>query len=371
MTSTGASPFDKPVLALGLMSGTSLDGIDAALLETDGEAVATPVGALTLPYEAGLRERLRACLGRESRDPETDAVEQDMTLAHADAVAALLRASGHSAPDVHVIGFHGHTLSHRPERHWTWQLGDAALLASRVGIDVVGDIRSVDVKAGGQGAPLAPAFHAALAASMEKPVAVLNLGGVGNVTWVGEDTGDDGALVAFDTGPGNALIDDWMRRMTRKGVDKDGRAAAAGTVDQAVLAALLAHPYFTALPPKSLDRDDFDVQAVDGLTIEDGAATLTAFTATAVARAADLLPAPPVRWLVTGGGRHNPTLMEMLSRALNVPVMPVEDAGWDGDALEAQAFAYLAVRSLRGLPLSWPGTTGVPRPQTGGRLFSA
>ncbi len=371
MTSTGTAKRDKPVLALGLMSGTSLDGIDAALLETDGEGVVTPGGALTVPYEAGLRERLRACLGRETRDPETDAVERDMTLAHAAVVEDLLCASGRMAADVRVIGFHGHTLLHRPERQWTWQLGDAALLASQTEIDVVGDIRSADVKAGGQGAPLAPAFHAAMASSMDKPVAVLNLGGVGNVTWVGEDEDDDRALVAFDTGPGNALIDDWMRRMTGKGVDEDGRAAAAGTADQAALTALLAHPYFDAPPPKSLDRDDFDVRAVDGLTLEDGAATLTAFTVAAVARAAGLLPAPPVRWLVTGGGRHNPTMMRMLSDALSVPVAPVEEAGWDGDALEAQAFAYLAVRSLRGLPLSWPGTTGVPRPQTGGRLFTA
>jgi anhydro-N-acetylmuramic acid kinase len=371
MTSTGAAMSQKIVLALGLMSGTSLDGIDAALLETDGDGVVTPIGALTEPYEAALRERLRACLGRESRDSETNGVEQDMTLAHAGVVEALLRASGRSASDVHVVGFHGHTLLHRPERRWTWQLGDAALLASRIGIDVVGDFRTADVQAGGQGAPLAPAFHAALAASMDKPVAVLNLGGVGNVTWVGPGTGQDRALVAFDTGPGNALIDDWMRRTTGKGFDQDGQAAAAGTVDQAALAALLAHPYFTASPPKSLDRDEFDMGAVDGLTAEDGAATLTAFTVTAVARAADLLPAPPVRWLVTGGGRHNPTLMAMLSHALSVPVMPVESAGWDGDALEAQAFAYLAVRSQRGLPLSWPGTTGVPQPQTGGRLFTA
>lgn len=371
MTSTGAAKHQTPVLALGLMSGTSLDGIDAALLETDGDGVVTPAGALTMPYEPGLRERLRACLGRESRDAETDAVERDMTLAHAAVVEGLLRAGGHTAAEVQVIGFHGHTLLHRPERQWTWQLGDAALLASRTGIDVVGDIRGADIAAGGQGAPLAPAFHAAMAASMEKPVAVLNLGGVGNVTWVGEDAEDDRALVAFDTGPGNALIDDWMRRMTGRGFDEDGRAAAAGTVDQAALAALLAHPYFDAPPPKSLDRDDFDVQAVEGLTLEDGAATLTAFTVAAVVRAAGLLPEPPVRWLVTGGGRRNPTMMEMLSDALSVPVLPVEEAGWDGDALEAQAFAYLAVRSRRGLPLSWPETTGVPRPQPGGRLFTA
>lgn len=371
MTSTDTAKLDKPVLALGLMSGTSLDGIDGALLETDGDGVVAPAGALTVPYEPALRERLRACLGREIRDPETDAVERDMTLAHVAVVAALLRASGRSAAEVDVIGFHGHTLLHRPERQWTWQLGDAALLASRTGIDVVGDIRRADVEAGGQGAPLAPAFHAAITAPMAKPVAVLNLGGVGNVTWVGEDVGNDRTLVAFDTGPGNALIDDWMRRMTGNAVDVDGRAAAAGTVHQAALDTLLGHPYFASPPPKSLDRDDFDLQAVDGLTVEDGAATLTAFTATAVARAAGLLPEPPVRWLVTGGGRHNPTMMDMLSATLSVPVLPVEDAGWDGDALEAQAFAYLAVRSLRDLPLSWPGTTGVPQPQTGGRLFAA
>lgn len=365
MTPSPGSGRFEPILALGLMSGTSLDGIDAALIRTDGDGRAMPLCHLTHPYAETLRERLRGCLGQEARNPIIDGVERDLTQAHTAAVRELLQRGGVDAASVRAIGFHGHTILHRPERGVTWQLGDAAVLAAETGIDVVADFRGADVAAGGQGAPLAPAFHRALAVDLDKPVAMLNVGGVANVTWIGAY----GPMIAFDTGPGNALIDDWMRRRTGNAVDEDGRAAAAGRVDDKVLSSMLANPYFDRLPPKSLDRLDFDAAAAAALSTADGAATLTAFTAAAVARSAAHLPEPPRRWLVCGGGRRNTVLMRMLAARLAAPVEPIDRIGWDGDAIEAQAFAYLAIRSIEGLPISWPGTTGAPMRLSGGRLF--
>jgi anhydro-N-acetylmuramic acid kinase len=321
----------------------------------------------TVPYARALRTRL----DRAVRDPEGAAndlpgLARDLTDTHAAAVEAFLPRLPAARRRVDVVGFHGHTLFHRPAARRTCQLGDGERLAARLGIDVVYDFRSADVAAGGQGAPLAPVYHAALAAALERPIAMLNLGGVGNVTWIGEHD-----LIAFDTGPGNGLIDDWVRARTERPFDEDGRIAAAGQVDAGRLATLLAHPYFDRPPPKSLDRLDFAMAPVEGLGLEDGAATLAAFTARAVARAKEHLPAAPRRWLVTGGGRRNATLMRMLADALSVPVEPIEAIGADGDALEAQAFAFMAVRALLGLPISFPGTTGVPAPMSGGRLARA
>nr|WP_274540589.1 anhydro-N-acetylmuramic acid kinase [Telmatospirillum siberiense] len=352
------------MLSLGLMSGTSLDGVDAALIRTDGERVAEFGPSLTRPYPAPLRQRLRGILGGVGPVAE---VERDVTLFHAEVVRDLLAESGTSRAEVAVVGFHGHTILHRPEQGRTWQIGDGALLAERLELSVVNDFRSEDVAAGGQGAPLVPVYHAALAEGLARPLAVLNLGGVGNVTWIGVD----GGLLAFDTGPGNALIDDWALRHTGRAVDVDGALAADGTVDEEALRAFRAHPYFTRLPPKSLDRDDFAKIAgalVEGLSASDGAATLSAFSVAAVELAQAHFPAPPATWLVCGGGRHNPVIMAGLRRCLPAPVKPVDAVGWDGDALEAQAFAFLAVRSLKGLPLTWPGTTGAARPLGGGRL---
>jgi anhydro-N-acetylmuramic acid kinase len=345
--------------AIGLMSGTSLDGVDAAFIETDGEGRVVAGPALTRPYDEGFRGRLRAVLGGQGAVAE---VERELTIVHAEAVEALV--TEHGIAPVDVVGFHGHTILHRPDQHRTWQIGDGALLASLTGAAVVADFRSADVAAGGEGAPLAPLYHAALASALEKPLAVLNLGGVGNVTWIGEDE-----ILAFDTGPANALIDDWAQAHTGEACDRDGALARSGRVDQGHLGRFLAHPFFARRPPKSLDRNDFARFVPHGLGPADGAATLTAMTAASVARALEHLPDPPRRWLVTGGGRHNPVLMAELARRLGAPVEAVEQAGWDGDALEAQAFAYLAVRSLEGLPLSLPRTTGVSTPMTGGRRF--
>lgn len=349
------------MLCLGLMSGTSLDGVDAALLDTDGESVREVGPAATTPYSEGLRERLRGVLGGAGPVGE---VERELTLFHADAARALLNVAGGATVD--LVGFHGHTILHRPDQRRTWQIGDGALLAAHLGLPVVNDFRSADVAAGGQGAPLVPAYHRALAANLPRPLAVLNLGGVANVTWIGES----GELLAFDTGPGCALIDDWVRRHTGRLADYDGTLAVSGLPDAAAVTAFLHHPYFSIVPPKSLDRDDFRTLAsrlTEGMGVADGAATLTAFTVAGVAVAARHFPVPPARWLVTGGGRRNPALLASLMGTQAVPVDAVEAVGWDGDALEAQAFAYLAARSLSGLPLTWPGTTGAPRPLTGGR----
>lgn len=355
-----------PVTALGLMSGTSLDGIDAALLDTDGEHLVAPGPSRTFPYETELRERLRAVLGGCG---DVSGAERALTEAHARAVASLLDDTGIGPDKVRVIGFHGHTILHRPDEGRTWQIGDGALLASATGIDVINDFRSADIAAGGEGAPLAPAYHWALASQLERPVAVLNVGGVANATWIGADGIEE--MIAFDTGPGNALLDDWVRHHTRASHDADGALARAGRVDRDALARLLDHPYFRRRPPKSLDRDDFDRTSMEHLSAADGAATLTAFTAAAVGRAASFFPWPVRRWLVTGGGRRNPALMAALTGALEASVAPVESVGWDGDSLEAYAFAYLAVRSLRGLPLSFPGTTGCRTPVSGGTLHRA
>jgi anhydro-N-acetylmuramic acid kinase len=348
--------------AIGLMSGTSLDGIDVAMIQTDGRDRVIQGAALTFPYPPHFRERLRSVLGGVG---PVAAIEAELTALHRDAIEHFLHEHPRLAID--IVGFHGHTIRHRPAKRRTWQIGDGALLASRLRLDVVADFRSADVAAGGEGAPLAPLYHAALATALPKPIAVLNVGGVANVTWIGGPE----EILAFDTGPGNALIDDWVRRHTGAAADLDGALARAGAVSAAHVENFLASSYFGRPPPKSLDRDDFRGAMPTGLSLEDGAATLTAMTASGVAAGRRHFPAPAEQWLVTGGGRHNPALMEALSRRLNVPVKPVEAVGWHGDALEAQAFAYLAVRSVLGLPLSLPSTTGVPQPCCGGHLFKA
>ena len=363
------------MLAIGLMSGTSMDGIDAALIDTDGEAAVRRVGFHFAPYDDAMRARLRgACaaalaMARPGPHGGIEAATTALTDAHADAVTALLAATGTAAAAVGVVGFHGQTVAHRPERGWTWQIGDGGRLARATGIRTVSDFRAADVAAGGEGAPLAPGYHRALARGLERPLGVLNLGGVGNLTWFGGgDGGDADAWGSFDTGPANAPIDDWVRAATGASHDAGGALAAAGTVHADVLDALLDNPWFDRAPPKSLDRDDFTAAAARGLSPADGAATLTAFTAATVTLALGHVPVRLERLLVTGGGRHNATLMRELAVRTGVRVEPVEAAGWHGDELEAQAFAWLAVRVLAGLPTSWPATTGVRAPVCGGRI---
>lgn len=352
--------------AAGAMSGTSLDGVDVALIDTDGEAIFGFGASHYRPYSPEERAVLTAVLGRWPGE-DLDAAGQVIMEAH---VAALRAVEG-----AELVGFHGQTLAHEPGGRGTHQLGDGAALAEALGLPVVWDFRSADVRLGGQGAPLAPFFHFACARHIgaKGPVAFLNLGGVGNLTWVDPAAArpeDAGALLAFDTGPANAPINDLVMARRGQPFDAGGRLARSGSVAESALATFLDHEYFRKAPPKSLDRDAFaDMSAlVDPLDDADAAATLTAMSAAAVQRGMAHCPAPPNRLLVTGGGRHNPVMMERLGAALDCPVAPVEDAGLDGDMLEAQAFAYLAVRVARGLPTSCAATTGVRGAVSGGTL---
>ncbi|HEX2727593.1 MAG TPA: anhydro-N-acetylmuramic acid kinase [Beijerinckiaceae bacterium] len=359
--------------AIGLMSGTSLDGVDIALVETDGERVERlgPTGYRAysdddrVVLHGALADAVRIA-ARGDRPGRCRAAEELITRRHAEAVEGFLRDQGLAPETIDLIGFHGQTVLHRPEAQLTVQLGDGEALAARLHIPVVYDFRAADMKAGGQGAPLVPVFHRALvdAAGLERPVAVLNLGGVANVTLVGADD----QLVAFDTGPGNALIDDWMREQTGRAFDEDGRSAAHGRADAKLVAKLLEDPFFQQPPPKSLDRNRFSRQLFARQNVEDGAATLTAFTARAVARAADFMPEAPKRWIVAGGGVRNRELLRLLGSELAAPLITADAVGWSAEFLEAQAFAYLAVRSRKGLPLTFPGTTGIAAPTTGGVL---
>ncbi len=360
----------QTMLAVGLMSGTSLDGIDAALIETDGEGFTRPIAFRSEPFSDTARDQLRAATAlalsfdKPRANPEIVAAERMLTRRHIMLVHQLLAGAGVAVSGVGVVGFHGQTIAHRPDRRWTWQIGDGAMMADSLRLPVVADFRAADVAAGGQGAPLLPVYHRALVAASDKPVAILNLGGVGNLTFVGAD----GELIAFDTGPANGLIDDWMLRETGRRYDEGGALAATGRVDEQVLGRMLDHPFFAAPPPKSLDRADFTIAAVEGRSPADGATTLTAFTAISVEYGLRQLPERPRRLFVAGGGRHNATLMAMLGQACGIPPLPIETLGANGDATEAEGFAFMAVRALRGLPISFPGTTGAPRELSGGTV---
>ncbi|WP_296082918.1 anhydro-N-acetylmuramic acid kinase [uncultured Agrobacterium sp.] len=368
----------EPIWAVGLMTGTVLDGnIDVALLKTDGERVER-FGAYKLaPYDQSIRDLLEQTLAEARKwnfdGPEPEIfgrAEEALTRAQSAAVANLVAEAGLSLADIGVVGFHGQTVLHRAPQPGrlgaTRQLGDGELMAKLLGTKVAYDFRSADVRAGGQGAPLAAAYHSALlkGVAQDGKAAILNLGGVANVTW----SDGKGHVVAFDTGPANAPINDWIKQHGRGDMDRDGLIAASGQVNEERLSKLLQHPYLTAKFPKSLDRFDFGASMADGLSLEDGAATLTAFTASAVGKALDLLPQRPERLFVSGGGRHNPTLMRMLAQRARVDAQPAETLGWRGDAVEAECFAFLAVRVLRNMPISFPTTTGAPEPMTGGRL---
>jgi anhydro-N-acetylmuramic acid kinase len=363
------------VRAIGLMSGTSLDGVDVALIETDGERIAAlgPTGYRA--YADAERELLRRALAegahlteRKSRPGVLAEAEEFVTRVHAETVEDFLQGNNIDRAGIAIVGFHGQTVLHRPAERLTVQIGDGQALARRLELKVAHDFRAADVAAGGQGAPLVPVYHQALARDLARPhpIAVLNVGGVANVTYV-----DGGDPIACDTGPGNALIDDFMRARTGSPLDRDGDQAAKGRVHEDFIARVLADPFFARRCPKSLDRNAFAFANIGlpDFTVVDGAATLSALTAAAVARVVPHLPSPPRAWIVAGGGARNPTLMRMLAERLQpASVESADHAGWSADALEAQAFAYLAVRSLRGLPLTFPATTGAPKPLPGGVL---
>lgn len=361
--------MSKTLRSIGLMSGTSLDGIDVAYLETDGENYVQRGPAHTYPYDAAQQTMLRKALAdavqithRDQRSGCLAETEHALTKWHANAVESFSQNHGLNDSNVDVIGFHGQTVLHRPEAGITVQLGDGIALAKATKIPVVYDMRAADVAAGGQGAPLVPIYHSALAKT--RPCAFVNIGGVGNVTFIGSN----GALLAFDTGPGNALINDWMMRHAGVAYDDGGRTALNGHVSTPHVEAALAHKYFSGKPPKSLDRNTFAQLDFSGLNLEDGAATLAAFTARSIAASAKWFDEKPLQWIICGGGRHNTAIMQNLESLLP-NVVNAEANGLSGDSMEAEAWAYLAVRSLKGLPLTYPTTTGVAAPTTGG-IFS-
>jgi anhydro-N-acetylmuramic acid kinase len=366
--------MQRETRAIGLMSGTSLDGIDVALIETDGERVTHFGPSATDPYGDEVKSVLRQALeagrtlaDRTARPGMLVEAERMVTALHAMAVEKFLATNAVEPASIDIVGFHGQTVLHRPQAGLTVQIGDGAALADALGLPVACDFRAADVAAGGQGAPLVPVFHRAIAATLDRPrpLMVLNVGGVANITYL-----DDGAdPIACDTGPGNALIDDFMRSRNGAAYDHGGATAAQGQVDWKFIDRVLAHPFFAAPLPKSLDRNAFAFAnlGLSDYSLADGAATLAALTAAAVVRIVPQLPRPPASVIVAGGGARNRTLVAMLTERLApAAVETATAAGWSVDALEAQAFAFLAVRTLRGLPITFPGTTGAAHPMTGG-----
>ena len=357
--------------AIGLMSGTSLDGVDVALIETDGKRVGAFGPSGYRPYTEQERGLLRDALAEAVNLPRRDArpgvigeAERAITVAHAEAVAAFTAQHRISREDIDIVGFHGQTVLHRPAQRLTVQIGDAQALAKAIHVPVMHDFRAADVAAGGQGAPFVPVYHRALAQSLgrEGPICVVNIGGVSNITYI-----DGDALIACDTGPGNALLDDFMFRVMGQPYDCEGRLAAQGEPDAEWIARALQHPFFALPPPKSLDRNDFTSLKLRDMPPADGAATLTTFTAAAIAQIVPRLPKPPQSWIVVGGGTRNLTMLRLLrDKVAPATVEPADALGWSADAMEAQAFGFLAARGLKGLPLSYPATTGVPMPMTGG-----
>ncbi len=361
--------------AIGLMSGTSMDGIDVAMLETDGEGMVVRRQSLSVPYEPAFRDRLKhgledakAITKRDERPGSLADLERDLTLRHADAVRSFLSENNILPDDIDVVGFHGQTVLHRPDKALTVQIGDGALLSREIGIPVVYDMRANDMAHGGQGAPLVPVYHAALARNLDNPrwpVCFVNIGGISNLTCVGAD----GAIVAFDSGPGNTLIDQWVEVHAGIPFDQGGRIASEGRVLPALADRYLASPFFTDEKRRSLDRNDFLPPEGGDAELSDGARTLAYVTAAAIFRSAGHLDEMPKTFVICGGGRHNDTIMGDLgneAERIGAVLLTAEQAGFDGDAMEAEAWAYLAVRSLKGLPLTFPGTTGVEKPVTGG-----
>ena len=360
------------IRALGMMSGTSLDGVDAAMIETDGERIAAFGDSAFRAFSDNEAAVLHAALGSWQDEPCVPEAARLVEDSHADLARQF--------PQAQVVGFHGQTLAHDPRGRGTHQAGSGADLARAIGRPVVWDFRSEDVRQGGEGAPLVPFFHWACAEWAvgqghlpPAPVAFLNLGGVGNISWVDPRASapeDDGACIAFDTGPANAPLNDLMRRRLQRTRDEGGALAASGRTDAAIIADFLSHPYFARPAPKSLDRDQFAdlIRAVERLDVADAAATLVAAVSGSVAAGMRWLPGGCSQVLVCGGGRHNAAMMDALRRDLGIPVLPIETIGLDGDMLEAQAFGWMAVRVMRGLPISGPMTTGVPAPVCGGRI---
>ena len=356
--------------SLGLMSGTSMDGIDLAAIQTNGEENITLGPTLFVPYASEFQEKLQSILGATEKTDVIETIEQELTVLHAGAIETFLEESNISKTAIDVVGFHGHTILHQSPKKYpkgrTWQIGNSQHLADLTGLSIIGNLRENDIAHGGEGAPLVPIFQQALCAHIEKPLVIINIGGIANITWI-----DNDELMAFDAGPGNALIDNWIYTHTKQRYDAGGRIAKNGRVDETLLEKWLNHSYFSLTPPKSLDRLDFDFSPQQ-LSLEDGAATLTAFTVESIIEGLNHLPKNPNSVFVAGGGRRNDLLMEWLQRrCAPIELKAIDVLGWSSDFLEAQAFAYLAKRSLQGLLITFPKTTGAPYPLRGGRLYTS
>jgi anhydro-N-acetylmuramic acid kinase len=362
------------------MSGTSMDGIDIAHLETDGGSEVRRGPSDFMPYERAFQRRIEASLNdaksitsRNERPGELGLIERELTKRHGDAVSVFLSSHGLGKADVDVIGFHGQTVLHRPLQALTVQLGDGKMLADRTGIPVVYDMRANDMVHGGQGAPLVPAYHQALASRVPselsdgRPVVFVNIGGISNLTIVSSNSDP----IAFDTGPGNTLIDQWVSEKAGIAYDAGGMIASEGLVVGHAVTRYLAKPFFDLAPPKSLDRNDFTLADLGDMELSDGARTLAKVTADAILRASAYSPETPSLWVICGGGRKNATIIADLTQGAanaGAKVIVAEDLGFNGDSMEAEAWAYLAVRALDGLPLTWPTTTGCSAPMSGGVL---
>ena len=356
----------RVLTALGTMSGTSMDGIDVALVRTDGHDRVERGPSLTVPFPAALRRRIEAGLAdaatierRTDRPGDLVALEAEITDRHAAAIESFLATHGLRAAEIDLVGVHGQTVLHDASRALTVQLVDAGGLARTTGMRIVHDIRQRDIEAGGQGAPLVPLYHRALARGAlgvpaDEPVAFLNIGGIGNLTSI-----DGDVLLAFDTGPGCGLLDQWVQRRAGLPYDDGGRIAGEGAVDRAMLDRFLEAPFFGLSGPRSLDRNDFRLPPDWDAELSDGARTLARLTAEAVGRSAVLLPRPPRRWVVAGGGARHGVVMDDLRDVLSpATVEAADDLGLSGDAMESEAWAYLGVRAALGLHVSEPGTTG-------------
>ena len=367
-----------PMRAIGLMSGTSLDGIDVALVDTDGGASVMPGPARVYAYDAAFRRQLaagletaKAIVKRDERPGNLADLERELTLRHAQAVQWFLADCAIERSSVDLVGFHGQTVLHRPAKKLTVQLGDGPFLAERLRLPVIYDMRAADMEAGGQGAPLVPAYHHALAANIAAehqalPVVFVNIGGISNVTFLDGDNDP----IAFDSGPGNALLDQWLEREAGMPFDQGGAVASEGGILKGLAERYLESGFFAKAAPKSLDRFDFPVPSTNAGSLEDIARTLCFISAGAILKAARHFPQSPKLWIICGGGRHHPAIMADLASGVgkDARVISAEQAGFDGDAMEAEAWAYLAVRSKRGLLLTWPTTTGCREAATGGKL---
>lgn len=360
----------RPLWAIGLESDTAISGVDVALIRTDGVDIFERKAEFSRPYSPTMREAITAVLGEKGQQDLNylRQVEEQVTQHHIEAVQELLDTQDLSPRQIDVIGFSGHTVLNRPAQKLSVQIGDAQMMLDAFGIPVVNRFYQTDLASGGQGSPIFPAYYEALARTLEKPLVIFSIGGISSLTYIGVN----GELIAFDVGPGNVLIDRWMQQRLGAEMDFDGLWAAKGQIDERLLTKLMQHPAIIQNPPKALEREDFLslLTDVEGSSLADGAATLTALTSESLVQACEkFLPEKPSQYIVTGGGAYNPSMVKYLRQHLSAPVKTADEIGWNTMCLDAESFAFLAVRCLFGLPLTYPTTTGVEFPLSGGKIW--